>query len=150
MNRWAIVIRRLRRLLQQSQAAESRPKWGTPDGHGKLSDEVWQSKAGRDRTGDRATERVELRCVMFAVESVEDTVARLRPHVPSHCVECWFSLRWHAHLARGFHGGTPVPLCKLNQYLASRNLAERANVRIIFRFPDRKSTRLNSSHIPLS
>src|ERR1700686_273734 len=23
---------------------------------------------------------------------------------------CWFSLMWHAHLARVFTGGTPVPL----------------------------------------
>src|ERR1051326_5524393 len=53
MNRWAIVIRRLRRLLQQSQAAESRQKWGTPDGHGKLADEVSQSKAGRSNRRSR-------------------------------------------------------------------------------------------------
>src|SRR6266498_3475172 len=48
----------------------------TPDGHGRLeSDEVSQSKTGRDRTGKRTPE---LRSVMFTVESVDDTVARLR------------------------------------------------------------------------
>jgi predicted RNA binding protein YcfA (HicA-like mRNA interferase family) len=37
-------------------------------------------------------------------------------------VEEWVSLRWHAHLARDFTGGTPVPLFKLTHYPRSKSL----------------------------
>src|SRR5215212_4993379 len=42
------------------------------------SDEVSQSKTGRDPAGDRTPNTPGLWSVMFTVESVDDTVARLR------------------------------------------------------------------------
>jgi len=35
----------------------------------------------------------------------------------------WFSLTWHAHLARDFTAGTAVPLTKVNHYLNFIKLA---------------------------
>jgi catechol 2,3-dioxygenase-like lactoylglutathione lyase family enzyme len=48
--------------------------WARPAG----ADEVSTSKTGRDRTGECTAERPGLRIVMFAVENVDDMVARLR------------------------------------------------------------------------
>jgi catechol 2,3-dioxygenase-like lactoylglutathione lyase family enzyme len=52
----------------------------TPDGHGRLELTKYQAPSSRDGDRQAPANTLGMHRVMFAVDDIEDTVARLRPH----------------------------------------------------------------------